>query len=311
MAAHAEQRRALDFVELVGRAHRLEQPRQHADSDAEALEDPDCVEQAMVAVAAPGGDQGTVDVVLGEQVLECVEVAQQRQFIDARVVETERNASHHLHSGPVAAIQLGGKPVGSIRITEDQTALLLHQLAGQGSGQAAQQKHREEQESPKDGRLRAPEGPVDDVGAGEECQQRVEGCHLEDRGRLVEGPLVEKVLVPVIQPCQLADRDHHCNRKDRPKPERVVAEDRDGDHERGCRCDYVGRAQQPAIDGVAGGGGRRRIALGAAVTRPPRRRTHSRKPPWGGSGGGPCRLDRAGWLNAASRILPKFGRLCL
>ena len=277
MAADAEQGRSLDFVELVGGADRLEEARQHADADAEALDDPDRVEQMMVGVAAAGGDQRPVHPVLGEQGLERVEAAQQGQFVDARVVGAERDAPHHLHPGPLAALQLGGEPVGRLGVAEDDAALLGDEGAGQGPGDAAKQQHEEEEEPPEDRRLRAPEGPLDDVGAGEEGQQGVERGDVEDRGRLVEGALVEQVLVAVIQPGQLADRDYHRDRDDGPEPERVAAEDRDGDDEGGRGGDYVGRGEQPAVDAVAGGGGRRRIALGdgAALARPARRRSRS------------------------------------
>ena len=307
MAADAEQGRALDFVELVGGADRLEEARQHADPHPEALDDPDRVEQLMVGVAAAGGDQRPVHPVLGEQGLERVEAAQQGQFVDARVVGAERDAPHHLHPGPVAALHLGGEPVGGLGVADDDAALLGDEGAGQGPGQAAHQQHQEEQEPPEDRRLRAPEGPLDDVGAGEERQQGVEGGDVEDRGRLVEGALVEQVLVAVIQPGQLADRDHHRDRDDGPEPERVVAEDRDGDDEGGRGGDYVGRGEQPAVDAVAGGGGRRRVALGdgAALARPARCRPDPQRALPGRSGGGPCRLDRARWLSDASRIPPK------
>ena len=135
MAPDAEQRRPLDFVELVRGAHRLEQARQHADSDAEALDDPDRVEQAVVVVAASRGDQGAVDVVLGEQVLEGVEVAQQGQSVGAGVVELSGTRPTTVAWCRGSAPASLASQCGRFRVAEDQAALLVHDRAGRRAGE--------------------------------------------------------------------------------------------------------------------------------------------------------------------------------
>ena len=89
VALHAEQGRPLDFVELVGRADRLEESRQDAHSDSQALKDADHVQQAKVGIAVARRDQSAIDAVLGEKGLEVVGGAQHREPVDAAIVAAE------------------------------------------------------------------------------------------------------------------------------------------------------------------------------------------------------------------------------
>ena len=309
MAADPEQRRALDFVDLVGGADDLEEARQHADADAETLDDPDHVEQAQVGVARPRRDQSAVYGVLLEQALERVEGPQAGKLVDACVARVERDPPDHV-GARVAALQLGRQPMGRLGVAEDHAAFLGDQQLGQAPGADPRDQHQEEQEAPEDHRLLTPEGPLDDRPAGQEGQQRVEGGDEEQGGRLVEGRLVDDVLVAVVEARELADRDHHRDRDDRPEPEVVAAGDRDRDREGGRRGDQVGDGEQAAIDGVARRRRLRRLPLvevpgllGPVRSEPRAIRLGAQLA--ASFGGDPSRLDRARAVSTASKILPK------
>ena len=140
-----------------------------------------------------------------------VDGAEHRLAAGLAPVPGQWDSPHHGRLERGGALELLLDPVGAAWVADHQAALGRGQGAYQDARPGAARDHRHEEEHPDPEDLVLAEQPaertVDQEILAQPDEQRVQGRHLEEGGRLVQRGLAQQVLVTVVEPDRL--RDHH------------------------------------------------------------------------------------------------------
>ena len=214
---HAQQRHAVEVVDLDRRAHDVEHARQEAHRHPRRLRLPDEVEHVLGRLLR-GLDDDAVHVELAGEHMQLRAGGGDELGIGGRA---QRHAPDELGT-TIADVELVGEPLEGLVAADEQAAFRPDRLAHEPARDPARGDGEHEERHPEHDHLAGPDRTGEQLLVKDEDEQREERRELKELGRLVDRALVEHELVALVHPLDLAREDDERKRQERREMQAVV-----------------------------------------------------------------------------------------